>query len=251
MQYWFGGMFRDLRFLMGQFIIRGKTFHTCTGSVNLANLWLYQTDNCGDNINTIRDIAIADSYFLWNFYIFDFVFALLYDFYLICYMNSIYIWFVLCFDFLTSSSIIKSINSTGLNLSPSAIDCVWLNTVAADNLELIPPNHFGVKNQRVIHISVFFMWCSHRSNSSAKGSSWESKDFVKIKQKQGSKYQTHFFSREPLLCSTQNNEVTHEKLTAVRPYNLMVISRNHFDIFLRLLNETLADWPFPFLISHQ
>ena len=32
------GMFRDLRFLMGQFIIRGKTFHTGTGSVNLANL---------------------------------------------------------------------------------------------------------------------------------------------------------------------------------------------------------------------
>ena len=48
-------------------------------------------NNWGDNIYTIRDIAIAVSYFVYNFYIFDFVFALLYDFYLICYMNSIYI----------------------------------------------------------------------------------------------------------------------------------------------------------------
>ena len=58
------GMFRGLRFLMGQFIIRGMTFHTGTGSVNLAHLCLYQTDNLGDNIYKIRDIAKADSYFL-------------------------------------------------------------------------------------------------------------------------------------------------------------------------------------------
>lgn len=43
------------------------------------------------NIYTIRDIAKAVSHLVYNFYTFDLVFALLYGFYLICYMNSIYI----------------------------------------------------------------------------------------------------------------------------------------------------------------